>query len=65
MIAIKQEAINLINNIPDDENLTWDDIMYEFYVKQKIEIGLKAAREGKTISFDEAKKRLLSKWLLK
>lgn len=61
MIAIKQEAINLINNIPDNENLSWDDIMYEFYVRQKIEIGLKAVEEGKTIPFEEAKKRLLSK----
>lgn len=41
MITIKQEAINLINNIPDNENLSWDDIMYEFYVRQKIELGLK------------------------
>ena len=61
MTAIKEEAIKIINNIPDNDQITWDDIMYEFYVKQKIEIGLKAAREGKTISFDEAKKRLLSK----
>jgi hypothetical protein len=60
MTAIKEEAIKLINNIPDNENLTWDDIMYQFYVRQKIEHGLKAAKEGKTISFEEAKKRLLS-----
>jgi predicted transcriptional regulator len=33
--------------------------MYEFYVRQKIETGLKAVNEGRTISHAEAKKRLL------
>lgn len=33
--------------------------MYEFYVKQKIEKGLKAVEEGRTVSHEEAKRRLL------
>jgi predicted transcriptional regulator len=33
--------------------------MYEFYVRQKIEAGLKAVNEGRTLSHDEARKRLL------
>jgi predicted transcriptional regulator len=33
--------------------------MYEFYVKQKIETGLKAADEGRTVPHEEAKRRLL------
>ncbi|OHD19688.1 MAG: hypothetical protein A2086_01670 [Spirochaetes bacterium GWD1_27_9] len=57
MLAVKEEAINLIKTLPD--NIGWDDIMYELYVKQKIETGLKAIEEGKTISIKEAKKRLL------
>ncbi len=44
-----------IKNLPDDSS--WDDIIYEIYVKKKIEIGLKAAEEGKTLSHDEVKKR--------
>ena len=59
MITAKKEALKLIKNLP--EEASWDDIMYEFYVRQKIELGLKAAKEGKTISLEEAKKRLLSK----
>ncbi len=40
---------------------TCDDIMYELYVKKKITAGLKAAEEGRVVSHEEAKKRLLSK----
>lgn len=61
MIAIKQEAINLIKNIPDNENLSWDDIMYEFYVRQKIELGLKDIEDGNTYTLDEAEKILFAK----
>lgn len=35
--------------------------MYELYVKQKIEAGLKAVAEGRTISHEEIKRRLLAK----
>ncbi len=60
MQTAKQAAIDLIDHLP--EQVSWDDIMYELYVKQKIQAGLKAAEEGRTISHDEAKKRLLSKF---
>ena len=35
MATPKQAALNLIDHLPDQAN--WDDIMYELYVKQKIE----------------------------
>ena len=60
MLAVKEEAINLIKTLPD--NVGWDDLMYELYVRQKIEIGLKAIEEGKTIPIEEAKRRLLELW---
>ncbi|MCP4088218.1 MAG: hypothetical protein GY746_00275 [Gammaproteobacteria bacterium] len=53
----KDAARQIIDHLP--EQATWDDIMYELYVKQKIEAGLKAADEGRTVSHQEAKKRLL------
>ena len=53
----KQKAKNLIENLPD--NVTWDDIIYEMYIKQKISAGLKAAEEGRVVSHQDAKKRLL------
>ena len=58
MIAIKEEAKKMIDNLPDE--ISWDDLIYEFYVRQKIEKGLKDIEEGNTISLEEAEKLLLS-----
>jgi len=58
MSVIKEEAKKLIDKLP--EQATWDDIMYEFYVKKKLAIALKAAEEGRVVSHKEVKKRLLS-----
>jgi len=57
MNLVKDEAKKLIEKLPD--TATWDDIMYELHVKKKIAAGLKAADEGRVISHEEAKKRLL------
>jgi predicted transcriptional regulator len=57
MPSAKEAAREIIEHLPDQA--TWDDIMYEFYVKQKIEAGLKAADEGRVVSHEEAKRRLL------
>jgi hypothetical protein len=59
MNITKEEAKKLIDSLPDQ--VTWDDIMYEFYVKKKLTVALKAAKEGHVISHKEARKRLLSK----
>jgi predicted transcriptional regulator len=56
MSSVKEEAKRLVEELPDQ--VTWDDIMYEFYVKKKIEVGLRAADEGRVVSHEEAKKRL-------
>ena len=58
MSTIKEQAKELIDLLP--EQATWDDIMYEFYVKKKINLALKAAEEGRVVSHDEVKRRLLS-----
>jgi hypothetical protein len=54
---VKEEAKKLIDKLPDDA--TWDDVMYEFYVKKKIETGLKAADEWRVVLHEEAKKRIV------
>jgi hypothetical protein len=51
--AIKENALNLISSMP--ENTTWDDIMYEIYVKQKIEKGLEDSKKGKVTSHKKVK----------
>ena len=57
MSLAKDEARKIIDSLP--EQATWDDIMYRFYVKIKIESSLKAIDEGKVMSHDEVKKRVL------
>jgi predicted transcriptional regulator len=54
MSTAKEEAINLITRLP--EEASWDDIMYEMYVKKKIELGIKAADEGRVVPHEEVKR---------
>ncbi len=58
MPTAKEAARRIIEELPDQA--TWDDIMYELYVKQKIDAGLQASSEGKTVPHGEAKARLLA-----
>ena len=52
---VKEEAAKLVHDLPDQA--TWDDLMYEIYVRQKIEEGLMAADEGRVLSHEEVKRR--------
>jgi len=47
---------NIYAAIPDN-----NDILYEFYVKKRIDIALKSAEEGRVVSHEEVKKRFLSR----
>lgn len=58
MATAKESARQIIEHLP--EQATWDEILYELYVKQKIEAGLQAAKEGRTVAHKEAKRRLLN-----
>lgn len=59
MATPKQAAKELIEHLPDQAS--WNDIMYELYVKQKIEAGLKSVAEGRTVPHEEVKRRLIDK----
>lgn len=52
--ATKEEAIKLITRLPDEAS--WDDIMYEMYVKKKIGLGINAADEGRVVQHEEVKR---------
>ena len=54
----KEAARQSIDHLPD--HASWDDIIYELYVKQKIEEGLKDAEEGRVIAHEDVKRELLS-----
>ena len=50
---IKQEAHRLIEQLP--ETATWDDLMYEIYVRQAIEAGLADSEAGRTLDIKEVR----------
>lgn len=53
--GVKHEAEQLVRDLP--EQASWDDLMYEIYVRQKVEDGLRAVDEGRVLSHDEVKRR--------
>jgi predicted transcriptional regulator len=53
MSTARDEAIRVISGLP--EEASWEEIMYKIYVKRKIEEGLKAADEGRTVPHEEVK----------
>ena len=59
MGAAKEEARKLIETLPD--HATWDDIMYEFYVKKKLAKASEEAVAGDVVSHKKAKELLSSK----
>jgi predicted transcriptional regulator len=58
MSPVKEEAKRLIDELPD--TATWDDVMYELYVKMKIARGVAAAEAGDVVPHEEAKRRILA-----
>ncbi|MDD2401611.1 MAG: hypothetical protein PHD60_05300 [Clostridia bacterium] len=57
MSMVKDEAKKIIDKLP--EFATWDDVMYQIYVKKKIETSIKTAEEGKVISHEDVKSRFM------
>jgi predicted transcriptional regulator len=55
MSQVKDEVRKLLDEIPEDA--TWDDIMYEFYVRKKIELGLADLDAGRMVSQEEVERR--------
>ena len=53
----KEAARQIIEHLPDQA--TWNDIMYELYVKQKMEEGLADIEAGRTISHEALKAEIL------
>ena len=56
MQAAKQEALNTIGQLPEDADM--NEIMYRFYVLDKIRKGQKAVEQGKTITSKELEREI-------
>jgi predicted transcriptional regulator len=59
MSNVKEEARQLVEKLP--EEATWDDLMYEIYVRQKSQAGLDAVEQGRIVPHDEVKQRFASR----
>ena len=52
---VKEEARRLLDTLP--EEVTWDDIMHEIYVRQAIEAGLKDSKTGRTTPVERVREK--------
>lgn len=60
MKTARDEVRALLERLPEDASL--EDIQYHVYVRQKIQKGLEAMREGKILSQEEVERRM-SRWI--
>lgn len=45
--TVKEEARKLVEGLPEDA--TWEDLIYQIYVREAIEQGLRDAEAGRTV----------------
>lgn len=55
MQNVKEAAKQLVENLPED--VTWDELMYQIYVRQNIEAGLADSEAGRVVEVEEIRKR--------
>jgi predicted transcriptional regulator len=60
MSTAKEEVRKMLDQLPDD--VSFEDIQYHIYVREKIERGLKDIQEGRVLSQEDVEERM-SKWL--
>ncbi len=52
--SIKDDARRIVDRLPD--TATWEDLIYQIYVRQSIEAGLKDAEEGQVESVEDVRR---------
>ena len=55
-MTVKQQAQRIVEQLSDDAS--WDDLLYEIYVRQTIAAGLKECKKGRTLPISEVRRRL-------
>lgn len=51
--GVKEKARRLVEALPEDA--TWDDVMYEIYVRQAVEAGLADAAAGRVTPVEDVR----------
>lgn len=54
--TVRDEARRLIDQLSDDA--TWDDLLYQVYVRRSVNAGLDDCRAGRLVPADEVRRRL-------
>ena len=57
LTTIKSELRDIADRIPD--SATYNDVMYQLYVRMKIAKGKQAAEEGRVVPHDEIKRKFV------
>jgi hypothetical protein len=60
MSSVKEEVRKMLDQLPDD--VSFEDIQYHIYVRQKVQRGLKDVQEGRVLSQEEVERRM-ARWL--
>ena len=59
MSSVKEAARDVVERLCDDA--TWDDLMYELYVKQKIEQGIADVEAQRVVPHERVRTELLDR----
>ncbi len=51
---VKEEAYRILEKLP--EKATWDDLMYQIYVRQTIEAGIEDSEMDRTMGVEDVRK---------
>jgi hypothetical protein len=57
--SAKQDAVRILNSVQDSDN--FEDILYQMYVRKKVEQGLADSKEGNLVPDDEME-RFWQRW---
>lgn len=55
--TVKEQARQVVDDLPD--SVTWQDVLYALYVRQKIERGFEDIEKGRLVSQEEVRRHFL------
>ena len=61
MASVKEEFRRMVESLPED--VTWEDLQYSIYVRERIERGRREAADGKILDEQEVERRM-KPWVL-
>jgi predicted transcriptional regulator len=50
-MTVKQKVLEVVQSLPD--KCTWDEVLYQIYVRKQIDAGLKDEKEGRLIPHEK------------